>query len=140
MAYATTTQLASAGLPAQALAGVSSTIQGEHLDEASAVIDSYLRAAYTLPLATPYPSEVVRCCCHLAAYSLICWRGYDPARSPETFRQRHEDAILWLRDVSAGRAALAVSADSTSDLQEGGPRVQSGSVDTDGVVADPRGW
>jgi hypothetical protein len=53
---------------------------------------------------------------------------------------RHEDAIAWLRDIAAGRASLAVSADSTSSLQEGGPRVQTGSVDSEGTIADPRGW
>ena len=141
MAYATRTQLASAGLPAQALASVSTTIQDEHLDEATAVIDSYLRSRYAVPLASPYPSEVVRCCVALAAYSLISWRGYDPARTNETVRQRHEDALLWLRDVSAGRAALSVSADATPAIREGRPRVQTGTLDEDGVATgEPIGW
>ena len=140
MAYATRTELANFGLPAQALAGVSTTIQDQHLEDATGLIDSYLRSGYTVPLGSPYPTEIVRACCPLAAYSLICWRGYDPARSGESFRMRHEDAISWLRDVAAGRAALAITADGTPSTLEGRPQVQTGSRDSDGVPTDPRGW
>jgi phage gp36-like protein len=141
--YASTTDLTNIGLPAQALAGVSFTIQTEHLTKASARIDSYLRAHYTLPLASPYPDEIVDACAHLAAYTLLVRRGYDPGKFDATFRLNYEDAIAYLKDLSAGRAALAVSADTTPTTNEGAPMVLTGGNDTvggEGTAGEGRGW
>jgi phage gp36-like protein len=143
MAYATTTDLASIGLPAQALASVSATVQGDHLDKASARIDSYLRAGYTLPLATPYPAEVVDACCHIAAYTLLVRRGYDPGKFDAVFRLNYEDAIAYCKDLAAGRAALATTADATPNAYEGAPQVQTGGYDVaggEGTAGERRGW
>lgn len=141
--YATTTDLANIGLPAQALASVSTTIQDEHLVNASAKIDSYLRSRYSVPLASPYPDEIVSACCKLAAYSLLVRRGYDPARHDANFRLGYEDSVSYLRDLSAGRASLAITADSTPTTREGAPRVLTAGHDTVGAVGttgELRGW
>lgn len=143
MSYATPIELAAIGLPAQALAGVATATQQRHLDDATARIDSYLRTRYSVPLTAPYPAEVIECCAKLAAYTLLVWRGFDPVRSPETFRLGYEDAITWLKDLSAGRASLAVTADATPNVLEGAPRVQTGGseyVHAAGTVGETRGW
>jgi len=123
--YATTTDLANLGLPAAALANVSSTVQQEHLDASASRIDTYLRSQTTLPLVVPYPGVVVECNAILAAYSILqSYRGYDPDRMDDGFRLRHDDCLEWLRDVAAGRANLDPTADSTT-ANEGRPRVNS---------------
>lgn len=141
--YATRPELAAIGLPAQALAGIATATQDIHLVKASAKIDSYLRSRYSLPLGTPYPDEIVEACALLAAYSLLVYRGFNPASYDENFRLRHEDTLTFLRDLSAGRATLSVTADATASTLEGAPRVQTGGtevLDGTGTVGELRGW
>jgi phage gp36-like protein len=69
------------------------------IDAAESLADSYLRARYTVPVASP-PSQLIEAVAVIAARSL--YRG--PA--PEHVRTCREDAVAWLRDVSTGKAAL----------------------------------
>lgn len=135
--YATTTNLQNLGLPAAALTSVSTTIQDEHLVKASGVVDSYLRGRTTLPLVAPYPDEIIDATCRIAAYTLLVRRGFNPDAYDANFRALYEDAIRWLKDVSAGRANLAQAAD-TSTAREGAPRIQSGEQST--TPSQLRGW
>jgi phage gp36-like protein len=129
--YATTSDLQGGGLPAAALAGVSSAQQDAALLRAGDLIDSYIRGRATLPLASPYPGEIVRCNVIIAAYDLMQFRGYNPDEFDAGFRARYEDCLAWLRDLSAGRVNLAAAADATPAEREGRPRIATGAM---------RGW
>lgn len=89
--------------------------------DADQEIDSYLRGVRALPLAEPIPERLVRVACDLARYHL-----YDD-RAPEGVRTRYQDAIRWLRDVAAGKAALG--------LDDPAPAVSGRVVTAQGVSA-----
>lgn len=68
---------------------------------AAAEVDSYLGQRYAVPLAEPVPAAVADATLTIAWYRLHTDRASDP-----DLRIRYEDAVRWLRDVSAGRARL----------------------------------
>lgn len=68
---------------------------------AAAEVDSYLGQRYTVPLADPAPAAVADAALTIAWYRLHTDRAAD-----KDLRIRYEDAVRWLRDVSAGRASL----------------------------------
>ncbi len=105
--YATAADLASLGLPAAALAAVSSDDQTAALADASSLIDSYLAPRFDLPLSA-VPAQLKGICCKLAAFDVLRKRGFNPGSvDAETVRLSYEDAMRWLRDVAAGRATPA---------------------------------
>lgn len=107
MAYATRTDLTRFGLPSGALTGIADATQDAALEAASDVADSYMRSRYTLPL-TGYGDDLKRAVCAIAAWDLLSTRGYDPNRgSDEAVRMRADDAKGWLKDISAGKAAVS---------------------------------
>lgn len=107
MAYATTTDLVRFGLPAAALSGISTAAQEAAIDAASALADSYLRSRYTVPL-TSYGVDLTQQVCALAAEMLLTTRGFDATRANgDAVTLRADNARAWLRDVSAGRAAVS---------------------------------
>lgn len=79
--------------------------------DASGTVDGYLRAAgsYTLPISSP-PELIKRVACDIARYNL-----WDDAASEEV-RNRHQDAMRILRDISAGTVALDI-ADQNEGIQ-----------------------
>jgi phage gp36-like protein len=82
------------------------------LTEASGKIDSYCRMRYNVPLQ---PSEQVKgLTLDIAEFLLFSRRR----RVTDDVRQRYDDAIGFLKDVSAGRAALDQAA--TAIAQSGG--------------------
>ena len=140
--YATTTDLAQFGLPAAALANISAAIQNDHLTKAGGVIDSYLRSHYALPLASPFPDEIIRCNAIIAAYDILQFRGYNPDEFDEGFRLRYLDCLEWLKLLAKGTVSLDIAADAT-DAREGRPRVQTGGADIvfgAGTAGNLRGW
>lgn len=131
MAYASRTDLTAHGLSSAAIGSISTTAQDAALDAASRVADSYLRARYTTPV-TGYGVDLTRAVCSIAAWDLLSVRGFDPQRGgDEAVRLRAEDALRWLRDVSAGKAHLAGITESES---ESWPEVIGA------VSDDSRGW
>lgn len=68
---------------------------------AAAEVDSYLGQRYAVPLADPAPASVADAALTIAWYRLHTDRAAD-----KDLRIRYEDAVRWLRDVSAGRASL----------------------------------
>jgi len=128
MAYATTTDLVRLGIGAAALTGVSSTIQEAALESASDTADGYMRARYALPLTT-WGDDLRRAVCAIAAWDLLCVRGFDPSRGGDVAVQaRYEAAMLWLRDVSQGRAVVSggnTDPTATRHARASGPRVTS---------------
>ena len=83
------------------------------LDDADAIINSYLQTRYTLPLAS-VPPRIVEVACDIARYKL-----YED-RVTDIVRQRYSDAIAWLKDVSSGRAGLGLDAAGVETTQDTG--------------------
>ncbi len=82
---------------------VDAEVLNEALVNASAEIDSYLRARYSLPFAI-VPQELVPHCLSISRYRLT---SYDPS---DDVRQRYEDSVRWLEQVARGLAILDVPA------------------------------
>lgn len=77
------------------------TIVAAALEEASGRVDAYCRGRYVTPLqASDTVTTVTR---DVAAYLLFSRR---PQQMRETIRQRYEDAMALLKDISAGKAVL----------------------------------
>ncbi|HET7300109.1 MAG TPA: DUF1320 domain-containing protein [Oleiagrimonas sp.] len=102
MPYATQTDLETAFTAneiAQLMAG------GRDVDvaltAASEEADSYLATRYAVPItANPLPEHLVEVVCDIARYRLYAGDAYDEVQT------RYEQAVKWLKDVSAGRALL----------------------------------
>ena len=73
------------------------------LADADALIDSYLRRRYALPIL-PAPPELVRAACVLARYDL--GTGTDLTAS-EPARLARKEVIGWLEKIAAGDVELA---------------------------------
>lgn len=78
------------------------------LKRADSCIDGYLSGRYALPLAAPYPPVIVAAACDLARYWL-----YDN-EATERVREGFEDAMVWLKDVAAGKVLLQLPAASAN--------------------------
>lgn len=74
------------------------------LEDAAAEIDTYVSAKYSLPLPT-IPDVLVRINVDIAVYRL----STDAAQATEERRQRYEDCIALLKDISKGVASLGIS-------------------------------
>lgn len=77
------------------------------LDDASAEIDTYLGARFTLPLSDP-PQVLNRLAADLAMYRLQALR---PLHDLTDARRRYDDAIAMLTRVAAGELTLGNAAD-----------------------------
>jgi phage gp36-like protein len=78
------------------------------LDDASAEIDTYIEARFTLPLTDP-PAVLNRLCSDIAMYRMQALR---PIHDLEDARKRYDDAIGVLQKVAKGELTLGLSADS----------------------------
>lgn len=140
--YASLNDLTTYGLPATALGALSSTVQQNALDEASSMIDSYLRGRYVLPLVA-WGTEITQAACRIGAYNLLSVRGYNPAAGADVnIRDRYMDTVTWLGQVQrqAAHPNVTPSADPSNSMQQ--PQVVSSSVVyvTTGGTAPTRGW
>ena len=141
MSYGSLTDLTNVGLPATALANISSSIQQAALDDTASTMDSYFAGRYPLPLIS-WPPSVNRCNAIMAAYELLVVRGYNPsAGADENFRRRYDDQIRWLEQVERQAAHPAIVG-SASATNYAAPQVISSSVVsvTTGQTAGNRGW
>lgn len=98
------------------------TMQGA-LDDASAEIDGYLQARYTLPLAV-IPPVLVQICRQIARYML-----YDQV-APEEIRNRYNDAVKWLNNLAKGIVNLGVESATGPNPTDGPTGIKS---DTDRI-------
>jgi phage gp36-like protein len=117
--YATRAQLAEYGLPSATLDQIDSDVQDDHLIAATSVARSYLRQRHSTEI-TAVGDEVAQAVCKIAAVSLLTHViGIDPNTvSHALLITERDNAILWLRDVAAGKAVADVT-DSTADDSEG---------------------
>jgi phage gp36-like protein len=85
------------------------TVQAEPveraLEDASAVIDGYLRRRYQVPLDL-VPAEIRRAACHLARYDLSMGDNREPPEQTVTARK---DTVAWLKQVSDGTVLLPLA-------------------------------
>jgi phage gp36-like protein len=100
MAYATSSDLNNY-ISAAALQSVAPGVVTAALQAASDECDSGLRAQFTLPLLPPYPQDLVRTCCQIAAADIMAQRGYSPDSGA--------DSIFEIR-AAAGRKWIALVA------------------------------
>lgn len=138
--YATTTDLGNLGLIGGVLASVPAGAQTAALQAASAIADSYLQGQYILPI-TQWGYDLTRVVCVLAAWDILTAKGYNPAAGPDqNIRQRYEDALKWLDEVSKGiQSPINVIDSSTAPSASDGSDVSvidGGSL----VTTDVRGW
>ena len=129
MAYLTVDDL-QARYPADAYLLADTDAVSAAIADAVAEADGYLAGRYSLPLPAVPPVLVGRLC-DMARYRL--WRD----EASDEVRTRYRDAVAWLRDLSAGRAALVFAADPNTNLTpEPTPnrgRIAVGSVHETGV-------
>ena len=78
------------------------SVLADALADADAEINSYLATRYSLPLAD-VPRILLPVACDIARYRL--WKE----KASESVGERHRAAIAFLKDVSAGRAALGIT-------------------------------
>jgi phage gp36-like protein len=87
-----------------------------NLKSASGIINGYLKAKYTLPLAGT-SSLLVELCVDIAVYKMCLMRSVRTAE----MRVRYDDAIAMLKDLAAGKSGLVLDGDDGSaDPQDPG--------------------
>lgn len=130
--YATTADLANT-VAAAALAHPSTgtSAQNAQLLKASEDIDSYLRDQFELPLLE-WGADIVQRCCDIAAYRLVCLRGFNPEADGH-FQSNSKMAVDWLRDVASGKVVPDV-VDSSPGASPGQP---SNDAQPEVVTASP---
>lgn len=100
MSYCTVADLASYGVSAVALAPIDPAVQQAACDAASAVVDSFLRDRFKLPLSR-WGVDLTQKTAILAVYDLLVVRGYNPSAGADVnLRLRYEDTMTWLLHVA----------------------------------------
>src|SRR5262245_29771771 len=92
------------------------SVQDKKLMEASEFADGYLRQQFVLPL-TRWGSDLVRRVCDVAAYYLVCVRGFNPETDGH-FLANYESAEKWFREVAKGLISPDV-VDGSGDAEPG---------------------
>lgn len=106
-----------------AAATVNTDALTQALADASAEIDSYLEARFTLPLGDP-PQVLNRLASDIAMYRLQALR---PLHDLADARRRYDDAIAMLTKVSAGELTLGLAADNAEPPVAGAAEEVTGS-------------
>jgi phage gp36-like protein len=74
--------------------------QDQQLLNAAEFADGYLRQQYKLPLVA-WGSDLVQAVCQVAAYRLVCLRGFNP-EADGLYKDNYDSAVRWLERVSQG--------------------------------------
>ncbi len=116
--FATIADFESAGLPLSALGSVSKLDVLRQLERDSAFAATYLGDKYTMPLSAPYDPALVDAVCRIAAWHLLCRRGFNPENpGDQVVRQGFIDARDWLTRVANGQARVQVQQANPESLQ-----------------------
>jgi phage gp36-like protein len=116
--YATLADLEQCGLPPQALASIQPTVKQAALVKASAYADTFIGDAVTLPLQAPVDPTITDAVCQIAAWRLLCLRGFNPDNPGDAVvRQGYLDARDWLTRVANKQAKLNVVQGSPPSVQ-----------------------
>jgi len=160
--YAAASDLATFGLPVQALGKLASqpaVITGQLIAASTKVDEEALIPRYgaaALPLIAPYPSSVVEATCVIAAYRILSVRGFSAEDGADAnFLERYyyiagggpNREIGWLQKVAKQMITLTGINLQAAPVNAGGsgfsqPRILSSSVVGlgSGVTAPQRGW
>lgn len=84
------------------------------LDDATALIDTYIGKRYDVPLTT-VPKTVVRCCVDIAMYQLSA----DGAVATDEQRRRYEDCMKLLDALARGTISLGLPKPPAEDPKAG---------------------
>lgn len=95
----------------QDLDGVVMPVAEAKLDDASALIDSYVGKRYRVPMDVA-PQVIVRAACILARYDLATGEQREPT---EQMRLQRQETIAWLRDIANGNVVLELDEVAPSD-------------------------
>ena len=82
------------------------------LVDASALVDSYVRRRYAMPITGTVPAEITRAAAILARYDLATGDNRQPN---DEMRADRDQVMGWLRDVRDGKALLDLSVVSSSE-------------------------
>ena len=130
-----TTDLVTYGLNGVSVVNISPTILQAQCDAASTLADGYLFPRMPVPVGKQaggaYPVDLVMRVAHIAAYNIICTRGFNPESGGDmALQQRYKMAVEWLEDVQRQRITPPWVVEPTSANYQM-PNVVSGA---------PRGW
>jgi len=89
-------------------------IISEAISGGDGVIDSYINARYTLPLAT-VPDVVKGISIDLALYNI---RRRRPGKIEELFETRYKNAMGFLKDIGKGTASLGIDPEPSGGSQQ----------------------
>lgn len=94
------------------------------LTESTSLCNSYISKTHVLPLSADAVanSALRRACMDIARYELMV----DEDRLTDVAESRYKAAIVWLKDIAAGRASLGEDEQSPSDLS-GRVQIKQGS-------------
>ncbi len=105
--YATIDDFIQSGLGLDALESINKSTWNQMLIKASSVAATYIGNKYTLPLSAPFDPALVDAVCQIAAWRLLCLRGFNPSNAgDQVIRQGFLDARDWLTRVSNGQAQI----------------------------------
>lgn len=98
--------------------------------DASARIDAYCQARYTVPFA-PVPDVIRRLCVDIAIYNLFSRRGFEENSADEAIIRRYKDAVRMLEQIATGaiRIGAAAPAPSHTVRMTGRPRIFGSDLD-----------
>lgn len=126
--YCTPAELASLGIRAEALRGITDPEKQTAIDSASSEMDGYFASRYVLPL-TAWGADVRRHCACMAVYTLLSTRGFNPDRpGDQVIIDRNQNALDWLKRISNGSVAPQVTDSSSAPAAgkiSGGVKVSS---------------
>lgn len=132
--YLTLSEYGDLSLLPAALGSISDDVKTARIKARSSWADSYLAAAYKLPL-TAWEDDLQNAVAMAVDWDLMCRRGFNPdAGADVAIRQRFEDAERWLKDVAGGKATAMVT-DSSSGADAG-----DSTVSPVVLTSETRGW
>lgn len=123
--YATTAQLASLSLTAQAAARYGNASMNAALQAASSRADTYLTSQFTLPL-TSWDMQLTRVVCDMAAFDLARQYGLNPAAPDfKAIQSLFDGSLAWLQQVRTQELTPQYedSGSAPGNVEEGGPFV-----------------
>lgn len=144
MAYATATDLANVGCPAQALVTLTTAQITASLQVASDFADTFFRARWgqtAVPLLT-WDTAVTQAVAKIATLQLLRIRGFSPnSTADQLFQRSYDDAVDWLNKVQRQQAhPLVTLAQNAAPPLTPLLMTQSVVFVASGVTAKNRGW
>lgn len=117
-------------------AAIDSVVVQTAIDDATSLINSYLRSRYTLPLASP-DSSLKRCCADLAVYNL---QQLHRLGDNEDSEKRYARWLKWLQAIASGAALLGTQTADANGAAQPEDLAQTAAIDTAQGFAGRTDW